>query len=222
MEQNKNFGIFSVIPLTCDPQMAVTYLLVIGQGEEALVVDPGQPAARITEELRKRGKRCGGILLTHGHYDHIRDLDTLCERWDNPPVYMGEKDREALVDPMKNVSFLFGEHHKSQIAPSLIKEGDTLSLCGLTVTVLATPGHTEGSVCYLVSVNGTSCLLSGDTLFYDSVGRWDFPGGDGRTLLSSIQSLFERLPEDTPVYPGHGQPTTLSREKRENLFLIGS
>lgn len=208
----------TIISLMDDPRMAVTYL-VFASSQEALVVDPGQPVSRITQELENNGKRCGAILLTHGHYDHICGVDELCAAWGDPPIYLHEADHSMLTDPMTNVSALFYHSVTCDTKPVYLQGGETLTLCGLTIRVISTPGHTEGGVCYYISHGDESLLLSGDTLFNGNVGRWDFFGGDRETLLCSLRFLLSLLPPDTRVYPGHGDPTTLRREERENPFL---
>lgn len=211
----------TILALDRKPDMAVTYLVFSPEEETALVVDPGQDADDIIEMLKGQHKRCGAILLTHGHYDHIRTLDEVYAAWGEPPVYLHEGDAPMLTDPYLNVSPLFGLSAVCETSPILLKGGEVLSLCGLRVQVLHTPGHTPGCLCYRVSKGESHLLLSGDTLFYGSVGRWDFPGSDLKALRNSLDSLATSLPPATDVYPGHGEPTTIGREKRDNFFLKG-
>jgi len=196
------------------PERAVTYL--VGTGDEVFGVDPGQPFPVIREALERFRKTCCGVLLTHGHFDHIESLDSFCA-----PVYIHSEDEELLRDPVKNVSYLFGCSFQTDVSVTKISE-ETVLPCGkMTVRVLHTPGHTRGSVCYLCSVGEEELLLSGDTLFCGNVGRWDFPGGNAQTLLLSLKRLTQMLPVELRVYPGHGESTVIGHEKRTNYFLIG-
>ena len=150
------------------------------------------------------------ILLTHGHFDHIGAARALREQY-GCPIAIGERDAEMLQDPMKSQA---GRSHAEKYrfsADRLLREGDTLEEAGLKITVLETPGHTLGSVSYLCEDN----LFCGDVLFRGDAGRTDLYGGDYQTLLETLRALA-LLPEDTAVYPGHGAPTSIKREKTMN------
>ena len=203
-----------------DSERAMTYLVGSDLSEAVLVVDPGQPFEAIRATLDRFHKLCGGILLTHGHFDHIESLDKLNAYCGTLPVFLHTDDSDKLTDVKGNVSYLFGCSFVSKTKTTPIADGDVLSLCGLHIEVLHTPGHTRGSVCFLCSVGDEKLLLSGDTLFYGNVGRWDFPGGDEEMLRRSLHRLTDTLPEELRVYPGHGGPTTVGREKRTNYFIL--
>ena len=200
------------------------------EGEkECVVVDPADKGTAIYDALRRNGFRVAGILLTHGHFDHIWGLDELrnaanavaeCDatEGDDRPVkvYASEAERELLRDAHKNVSEQAGRPCVTS-ADVYVKDGEEITLAGITFKVIFTPGHTAGGCCYYVEEAGF--LVSGDTLFAESVGRTDFPTGSMGTLVRSIREKLLVLPEDTKVYPGHGESTTIEHEKKYNAFL---
>ena len=179
------------------------YLLLAGT--EAAVVDPSADAARILDAVERAEARLSMILLTHGHFDHILSLDTLRERT-GAPAFVGQGDLSYPADAKKNAfSFFSGMDRVWRTPERGLADGDELTLGGETIRVLHTPGHTEGSVVYLCN---DELLLTGDTLFSNNYGRYDLPGGDGRTLFTSLRSL-RRLSPALPIYPGHGEPSIL-------------
>lgn len=200
------------------------YFLYRDGSQEVIVVDPGDRGANIYNALRRNGFQVKAILLTHGHFDHIWGLDELrsavnaaaeSDGLDPVQVYAGEKERELLRDVRLNVSDQAGRPC-STYADKYVKDGEELNLADMTLRVIATPGHTEGGCCYYVEEAGI--LVAGDTLFQESVGRSDFPTGSMGTLVRSIQEKLFVLPDETKVYPGHGDSTTIGHEKRYNPF----
>ena len=159
------------------------------------------------------GLKPEAILLTHGHFDHIMAAKELKETW-NVPIYACEKEIDVLTDGQKSlVAGYFREPYT--ITPDVtVKEGDELSIAGFTWKVFETPGHTIGSCCYYIKKE--SVLFSGDTLFAGSYGRTDFPTGSGRQIAESVRRLLSTLPDDTMVYPGHMDTTTIGFEKKYN------
>jgi hydroxyacylglutathione hydrolase len=165
--------------------------LVAGEGStSAVVIDPGDEPERVAETLGQRGWTPAGILITHGHIDHVGAVDELVGR------YGVEVWREAG-----------GDHP--------VRDGDTFELAGITFQVIAVPGHEPSSVAYAAD----GVVFSGDVLFAGSIGRTDLEGGDFDVLIESIRRLAERLPGTTVVASGHGPPTTLEDELRTNPFL---
>lgn len=200
------------------------YFLYREGGAECIVVDPADQGVNIFRALQKNGFRVAGILLTHGHFDHIWGLDELRDAAnaasdeDAEPVkaYAYEAERVLLQDVDKNVSRQAGRPCTTY-ADVYVKDGQEITIAGMTCKVIATPGHTAGGCCYYFEEAGF--LLSGDTLFAESVGRTDFPTGSMSTLVRSVREKLFVLPDDTKVYPGHGESTTIGHEKEYNPFL---
>ena len=182
---------------------------------KALVVDPGEEPERILAEVEDTGAEVEAILITHCHFDHVGAVTPLAEAT-GAPVYCPEIELPLLADIMSFTMPGFGPYEGYE-ADEPVKGGEALELAGLTLDVLFTPGHSPGHVTY--SVRGEEAIFSGDVLFQGSVGRVDLPGGDGPTLLRSIQSLLDSHSGETTVYPGHMGVTTLGAEQATNPFL---
>lgn len=191
------------------------YFAVNKETKEMFVVDPGDSAKMLADRIRERGYQPAAILLTHGHFDHAKGAQELSELL-GVKIYAHEAERETLEDPRRNVSGMTGRS-EAYHADIYVKDGQTLNLAGFEVRVLHTPGHTQGGCCYYLP--GEAVLFSGDTLFCQSVGRTDFPGGSMGKLVGSIREKLLDLPEYTKVYPGHMDETTIGQEKQWNPFL---
>lgn len=190
-------------------------LLVMNkETKELLIVDPGDDPVTIRDAVTRFGGNPVAILLTHGHYDHILAVETVKDLFDIP-VYAHREEQELLKSPSLNMSGSWMKGFATK-ADHLLSDGQKLLLAGIEITVLHTPGHTKGSCCYYLP--DEQVLLSGDTLFAGSVGRMDFPTGSGAQMKASIDKLLTGLPEETEVYPGHGETTTIGYEKRYNPF----
>ena len=201
--------------LTVGP-IAENCFVVRGEGSgKALVVDPGEEPERILAEIEQTGATVEAILITHCHFDHVGAVAPLALAT-GAPVYVPEIEVPVLADIMSFTMPGFGPYESYQ-ADEVVKGGESLELAGLTLDVLFTPGHSPGHVTY--AVRDEEALFSGDVLFQGSVGRVDLPGGDGPTLLRSIQSLLDAHPAETAVYPGHMGTTTLGAERATNPFL---
>ena len=186
------------------------------QSHEAIVIDPGDEISKITEVLDKHALKVKAIIITHGHIDHVAGAAKL-RALSGAPVYMNEKDN-AQLDALGMMAQWLGmpTPERPQIdAPA--KDGVSLTLGGADFNIILTPGHTEGSLS--VWIPQEKKLVAGDTLFRESVGRTDLPGGDSRKILSSIKTQLLPLPDETTVIPGHGMPTTIGHEKQFNPFL---
>ena len=179
------------------------YLLI--SGNQAAVVDPSADADVILQKIAEKGATLQYILLTHGHFDHICSLDTLREKT-GVPAYIHKGDADMPSDSLKNAfSVFFGQSRSYRAPEKLLADGDVLTLGDEDIRVLHTPGHTEGSVCYLC---GDKLLLTGDTLFDRGFGRYDLYGGDPYKLRNSLARLA-LLDGSLTVYAGHGCPTDL-------------
>lgn len=190
------------------------YIVSCPETKKAAVIDPGADAKSLHRWILEKGYQVEYILLTHGHFDHIGAVDELRKLF-QAKVGIHEGDAAMLTDGQENLSGYVGRAIDTKPADFLLKDGQVLTVGNERITVLETPGHTLGGVCFLTSEG----LLSGDTLFEGSIGRTDFPGGSYEQLLDGIKKKLLVLPEETRVYPGHGSETTIGREKRENPFL---
>lgn len=193
------------------------YLIFHDSTKEAVVVDPADNGAYVLNKCRELGVCPTAVLLTHGHFDHILAVKDICRAFPCK-VYAGREEDRLLQDASLNLSGSMGTEQTVIEADVLVKDGDVLSLAGFSWKVLETPGHTAGSVCYYVE--SEDVLFSGDTLFADSLGRTDLPTGDLKAIVSSITEKLLTLPEDTMVYPGHGEVTTIGHEKRYNPVAV--
>jgi len=184
-----------------------------GASERALIVDPGDEPERLLEAAQALGVTLEAILLTHTHFDHLGAVAPVA-RATGAPVYCPKLERGVLADVMRWVPPGFGPF-ESYEADHTLTGGEHLTLAGIDIEVLFTPGHSPGHLTYAIPGG----LLSGDVLFQGSVGRVDLPGGDWPTLERSIASLIASFPPETVVYPGHMGVTTLGRERDTNPFL---
>ena len=182
------------------------------EASEAVVIDPGGDAAELGRELERLGVTCAGILITHGHWDHLGGVADLADA-SGAPVYMAAEERIALE---RINDFAPAELPLRPYTPDVLLEGDeTLDLAGISFQTLRVPGHSPAHLAYYAD----GCLFSGDVLFAGSVGRTDLPFGDWDTLVASIRLLADRFPPETVVYSGHGPETTLGDELARNPFL---
>lgn len=182
---------------------------------EVLFFDPADHGDYIYEALREKGFSVKAILLTHGHFDHIWGVSRLKEM-SGAKVYAYEGEKELCGDAGLNVSGQAGRAC-SIVPDELFKDGEEFEIAGIRGKVIATPGHTEGSCCYFFEKD--KILISGDTLFQESVGRTDFPTGSMSRLIRSIREKLMVLEDDVKVFPGHGESTTIGYERKYNSFL---
>ncbi|MGA2272221.1 MAG: MBL fold metallo-hydrolase [Bryobacteraceae bacterium] len=188
------------------------------QTREAMVIDPGDDVSQILELLVKRGLKVKAIVITHAHIDHIGGAQEL-KRITQAPVYMNLNDAGLQAMLATQAAWLGVPTPESVEIDAPLNDGATLQLGSLEFHVLHTPGHTQGSISLWIPSERK--LVAGDTLFAGSIGRTDLPGGDGRQILRSIHQKLLPLPEETTVIPGHGDLTTIGREKQFNFFLQG-
>ena len=188
----------------------------------ALLVDPGNNQNnRLLKHIEELGLTVEAILITHGHYDHIEALEEMLKAFPDATVYISEDEIDVLSDPRYNLSFYgvgYTQKELNYIPNKLVKLADeeVFKTCGYSIIMIKTPFHTKGSACYLIANEGV--LFSGDTLFKSSIGRTDLPSGSQRTIDESLSKLLS-LDDETKVYPGHGDITTMGREKKYNIYL---
>jgi hydroxyacylglutathione hydrolase len=207
-------GAPDVRAFTVGPVQENSYILRADpQSTRAIIIDPGEEAERLLAAAKDLGVEIEAILITHCHFDHVGAVAPVAAAT-GAPVYCPEIERPVLADVMNWVPPGFGPF-ESYEADHTLEGGEHLSLAGLEIDVIFTPGHSPGHLTY--AINGA--LLSGDVLFQGSVGRVDLPGGDWPTLERSIETLLKAYPRETFVYPGHMGITTLGRERDTNPFL---
>lgn len=191
-----------------------TNCYLLWSGTEAGVIDPGGPVDEIISFIENRELQLKWIANTHGHADHIAGNRQLQKHY-NVPIHIHMADREMLTSATANLSAFFGAPITSPDAKTTIKNGDTLALGDERILVLETPGHTLGGISF--SIPGL--VFAGDTLFYESIGRTDLPGGNHWQLLNAIRDQLLVLPPETIVLPGHGPATTIAHEIEWNPFI---
>ena len=191
------------------------YLLTNVRTSETLIADPADSFHIIMEKCSAMGFKPVAALLTHGHFDHIMAAADVKGAF-QIPIYAGIAEKALLQDARLNGSLMTGVEI-TLTADTWVSDGETLSLAGLQMKVICTPGHTAGSVCYYFE--DENVLISGDTLFRGSFGRTDFPTGSFPALAQSITGKLFSLPDATQVYPGHGARTTIANEKKNNMIV---
>ncbi len=192
------------------------YIVYTEDTKKAVIIDPAADSRRIVEEISALGVTPEAVLLTHGHFDHMLAADSLRNGY-HIPVCVLQEDAELLKNPNQNCSEQFLHMPYGIAADEELEDGQTLEFLDGVLTVIATPGHTEGSCCYYAK--NENILFSGDTLFQGSVGRTDLPTGRTAQISASIREKLFVLPEETLVLSGHGEETTIGEEKQYNPYV---
>jgi len=191
------------------------YIITNEETKKAIIIDPADQAQEIEKKLKEQELIPVAILLTHGHFDHIMAASALAHDY-NIPIYASEWEKELLADPRLNCSETMSR--SIALVPNiLLKDNEQIALAGMNIKVIHTPGHTAGGVCYYFFDDVV--LFSGDTLFFESTGRTDFPTGNAKCLLESIHNKLMALSNEVKVYPGHGVSTTIGYERSNNPYL---
>ena len=191
------------------------YLYACMENKKAVIIDPGADGKEIYRWVLEKGLKVDYILLTHGHVDHIGGVEELRALLGDVIVGIHTDDSGMLTDGKKNLSSCFGPALVCKNADFMLQDGQVITIGNQEITVISTPGHSPGCVCFL----STEGLFSGDTLFAGSIGRTDFPGGSLEQLLKGVKDKLMILPDDTRVFPGHGEETSIGAEKRNNAYL---
>ena len=191
-----------------------TYLVWDEDSMEAMLIDVAAPSQEIINEIKSLNLKLKFLINTHGHGDHIGGNKSIKQNFDIQ-LLIHEDDAETITDPYKNLSTFWGDGIISPSADIKLKGGEKFKLGNKELTIIHTPGHSEGGISILIK----NLLFSGDTLFAGAIGRADMPGGDYNTLVRSIREKLFKLPDDTIVLPGHGPSTYIGREKRENPYV---
>jgi len=190
------------------------YILADPQTRRAMIIDPGDEYVKIAQLLGRKKLKASFIVNTHGHIDHIG-----AENEFGLPVYIYKDEVSMLKDASLNLSEFLQVPFTVKAEVRALEDDQEITLDSLRLKVLHTPGHTPGGISLLLLQPEGKIVFTGDTLFYLSVGRADFPGASSKTLIDSIKTRLLALSEDTVVYPGHGPRTTIGREKKNNPFL---
>lgn len=213
--------------LVSPPFQENSYILWRGdKPSSCIVVDPGFLGEALVQRIQAQGAEVEAILNTHGHADHIAGNKAMKEAYPKAPLLIGTIDAPMLTDPVLNLSKGYGLPIVSPAADRTVEEGEILELLGMPWEVRHIPGHSPGHVVFVLHADAAKhgngpLVLGGDVLFQGSIGRFDFPGGSEEQLLSGIRAKLYTLPDETVVYPGHGDATTIGEEKRTNPFVRG-
>ncbi len=195
------------------------YVAHIEGQTDCVVIDPGLEPDKIVAYLDDNGLVPAAILNTHGHSDHIGGNALIKERWPDCPLVIGAGDADKLTDPIQNLSAMFGAHLVSPPADITVNDNDTYSAAGIDFLVRLTPGHTTGHVVFIWGDPEPKLVFVGDVSFARGIGRTDLPNGSYEQLADGIHNILFKLPEETELLSGHGPPTTVGRERRDNPYV---
>jgi len=193
------------------------YIIINKSEKLCAVIDPGADSQKISCFINSNNLTLTHIIITHSHSDHIDALDDLSKHFPIAKIIISEIDNCTLNSNSYTLSDMLGTNAPVTRANVTVKDNDIISVCGYDAKIISTPGHTPGSIC--IYFENYNILFSGDTLFYESVGRTDFPGGSYKSISVSIKDKLFILPDKTIVYPGHNSETTIIHEKESNFYI---
>lgn len=209
--KDMNISVYNLGPISTN-----CYIISNSTTKDAVIIDPADEANRIKEAVKNEKVNVKAILLTHGHFDHILAAKEIANYY-NVKIYASEHEKELLADSYKNCSSNIGIMLTPIVPDVLLKDQEIITLADMKIQIIHTPGHTKGSLCYYFVDD--KILISGDTLFKDSVGRTDLPTGNSSMLLKSISEKLMLLEDDVSVLPGHGESTSIGYEKKYNRYF---
>jgi len=190
------------------------YVIASGSDSNAIIIDAGDEKQKIEMVLKKYNLKPALIINTHGHIDHIG-----CEDKFGVPIYVHREDSALLKDPERNLSFFLGAPFSIESDIKIMEDKEIIELGQIQLEVIHVPGHTPGGISLLMKKPKGKILFTGDSLFYHSIGRTDFPGANEELLIKSIKERLLGLSDDTVLYPGHGPSSTIGEEKKNNPYL---
>ena len=196
------------------PMQVNCYIVACAVGKAAIIIDPGDQLHKISAVLKRYTLNPAMVINTHGHYDHIG-----CDDKFGVSVYVHRQDLAMLTDASLNLSAAFALAYKVKSEIITLEDKQLIKCDCLELEVIHLPGHTPGGIALLMKKPQTGIIFTGDTLFYQGVGRADLPGGSQSQLENSIRERLFVLPDETKVYPGHGAATTIGKEKNNNLSI---